>query len=141
MTMRFRCDTDETDQEDVTYKDFTFDIVISAGCLSTWNLPTADSYNDSEFIIDIATSSSLTITWTADTNTRNCEYDSSISIIDDTATAYNSFTVVHNKETFSTSGTSTVSADATTALTAQLSDIGSYTVTYTMADISNSNIE
>lgn len=110
------------------------------GCVDTWNLPTADSYDDVAFIFDIISSSSLTITWNADTNSRNCEYDSSVQITDDANNLYDLFTVVHNKETFTTSGTSTVSADATTDITAQSSDIGTYTVTYTMTDTANSDL-
>ena len=110
------------------------------GCVNTWSLPTADSYDDTAFVLDIISSSSFTITWTSDTNSRDCEFDSSIQITDDANNLYDYLTVVHKKETFTTSGTSTVSADATTVITAQSSDIGTYTVTYTMTDISNSAI-
>ena len=53
---------------------------------------------------------------------------------------YDYFTVVHNKETFTTSGTSTVSADATTIITGDNNNLGSYFVVYTMTDTSDSQI-
>jgi hypothetical protein len=53
---------------------------------------------------------------------------------------YGWFTVVHNKETFTTSGTSTVSADATTIITGDSNNLGSYIVVYTMTDTSDSQI-
>ena len=63
-------------------------------------------------------SDSLTIDWTPDDQARDCEYDSSISITDDSFTAYSAFTVSHTAETFTTSGTSTVTGDASTTITA-----------------------
>ena len=47
---------------------------------------------------------------------------------------------MHNKETFTTSGTSTVSADATTIITGDNNNLGSYNVVYTMTDTSDSQI-
>ena len=67
-------------------------------CLATWNLPTAASYTNSEYVIDIASSPDLTITWTADTNQRECQYVSTISFTDDSGTAYNSMSYSHTSE-------------------------------------------
>ena len=90
--------------------------------------------------MDLGDSDTLTITWTPDDVARNCEYVSSISVTDSNDNAYDYLTVTHTGETFTTSGTSTVTGDASTSITAQNSDIGSYTVTYTMTDTSNSNL-
>ena len=57
---------------------FKNEMVETSACFDTWDLPVADSYDDVAFIYDVNTQSSFTITWTADTNTRNCEYDSSV---------------------------------------------------------------
>ena len=90
--------------------------------------------------MDLGDSDTLTIDWTPDDVARNCEYVSSISVTDSNDNAYDYLTVTHTGETFTTSGTSTVTGDASTSITAQNSDIGSYTVTYTIADTSNSAI-
>ena len=90
--------------------------------------------------MDLGDSDTLTINWTPDNVARNCEYVSSISVTDSNDNAYDWLTITHTGETFTTSGTSTVTGDASTSITAQNSDIGSYTVTYTMTDTSNSNL-
>ena len=64
--------------------------------------------------MDLALIDTLTINWNADTNARDCEYVSSISITDSNGNTYDLFTVTHTGETFTTSGTSTVTADAST---------------------------
>ena len=85
-------------------------------------------------------SDTLTIDWTPDDTARNCEYVSSISITDSSDNSYDQFSVTHTGETFSTSGTSTITAGASTSITADTNDIGSYTLTYTMTDTSNPSL-
>ena len=93
-------------------------MVITDSCLSTWNLPTAQGYDNVEFLMDLASSDTLTINWTPDDQARDCEYVSSISITDSNGNAYDQLTVSHTGETFTTSGTSTVTGDASTSITA-----------------------
>ena len=76
--------------------------MIAEHCLSTWALPTAQGYDGNEFVIDLATSDSLTINWTPDDQARECGYSSSISITDDSGNDYNSFSLSHNGETITT---------------------------------------
>ena len=68
--------------------------------------------------MDLASSDTLTINWTPDDQARDCEYVSSISITDSNGNAYDQLTVSHTGETFTTSGTSTVTGDASTSITA-----------------------
>ena len=91
---------------------------ITASCLSTWILPTALGYDNVEFIIDLSSSDTLTIDWTPDDQAHDCEYDSSISITDSNGNTYDLLTVSHTAETFTTSGTSTVTGDASTTIRA-----------------------
>ena len=92
--------------------------MIAEHCLSTWALPTAQGYDGNEFVIDIASSDSLTINWTPDDQARDCEYTSSISITDDSGNTYTSLSVSHTGETITTSGTSQVTSPASTTITA-----------------------
>ena len=80
------------------FKTTTVNLRVIDPCLPTWNLPTAASYTNSEYVIDIATSTDLTITWTADTNQRECQYVSTISFTDSGGTAYNSLSYSHTSE-------------------------------------------
>ena len=79
-------------------KTTTVNLKVIDPCLPTWNLPTPASYTNSEYVIDIATQPDLTITWTGDTNQRECDYVSTISFTDDTGTAYNSLSYSHTSE-------------------------------------------
>ena len=81
-------------------------------------MPSANGYDGNEFLIDLASSDSLTINWTSDDQSRSCEYTSSISITDSNGSTYDLLTVSHTAETFTTSGTSRVTGDASTTITA-----------------------
>ena len=93
-------------------------MVITDSCLSTWNIPTALGYDNVEFVINIASSDTLTIDWTPDDQARDCEYVSSISVTDSNDNAYDQLTITHTGETFTTDSTSTVTGDASTSITA-----------------------
>ena len=101
---RFQALNDAANIEGVSYteREFTvnFEEVLDDSCLSTWTSPTADSYDDVAFVLDIATQTSITITWTADTNQRDCEYQSNVVVQTSDYTSDDRFSVVHNAETF-----------------------------------------
>ena len=105
-------------------------------CVSSWSPPTPASYDDVAYVLDIASQSSITITWTADTNQRDCEYDSSVVVQTSDYSSYDSFAVEHTEETFQfTDPTYSVSADAQTVIGIGTAVVGSYKVIYTMTDI------
>ena len=93
-----------TENVDFAYR--YFDLIIQS-CASTWNLPAAsssDTHTHGEYVIELASATTITIIWTADTNTRDCRFESEVIITEsDGVTAYNGFTVNHTPEVFSTS--------------------------------------
>ena len=123
--------------EGIGYEYLYFDLIMKI-CLRTWDHPSAsssDTYTSGEFVIDLASNPSITITWTADTNPRDCEYISSVQItLEDGITEYFDFTVSHNQETFSLSGSYYVTNDAQTIIDASGAVSGSYKVHYRMTD-------
>ena len=117
MRVRLNC-AGYSNNDGITSTRVRFDLVIVDSCLETWLLPTAQGYDNVEFVMDLASSDSLTIYWTPDDVARNCEYDSTISVTDSNWSTYDQLTVSHTAETFTTSGTSTVTGDASTSITA-----------------------
>ena len=97
-------------------------------------MPTT-TWTSDQYILDLASETTVTITWTGDTNARDCQYDSSVSIMTG-GTVYTSFdTLNHVEETFSyTNPTYTVSTDAQTTIIADTNNLGTYDVIYTMTD-------
>ena len=117
MRVRLNC-AGYSNNDGITSTRVRFDLVIVDSCLETWLLPTAQGYDNVEFVMDLASSDSLTIYWKPDDVARNCEYDSTISVTDSNWSTYDQLTVSHTAETFTTSGTSTVTGDASTSITA-----------------------